>query len=370
MRILVICDSFKQSLTSIEVNQTIKEALINNSKDSTLEVDTKAISDGGEGFLDVISQNTSVLTYQTSGYDALNRPVDKIRYLYQNHVAYVELAEVVGIKNLSDKELSPFKTSTYGLGKVINEIIKKHPVKKIILGIGGSASTDAGSGMLEALGAKFYHYDQLLTYMDNEKLGLVTKVDFSLLEKNIKGISFTVLTDVINPLVGLNGAAFVFGKQKGATHQELSILDQNLKNYLAVLKEMNFENLDLLANHIGAGAAGGTGFGCLLGLKASISLGIDYLLELINYQTINKNYDLIITGEGSFDEQSLMGKVYQGIKKNTDTKVIVIAGINKTSEENVYSIVPNIASVDESMKNPKESLKKLIKQIIPQIIKK
>ena len=354
MKILVACDSFKGSLTSLEVGKILKEEL----EKKNHSVDFLAISDGGEGFLDVFEQNLNIEKHYCFSKNAIGN-IKECCYLYKEGTLYVELAEVVGIKDLDQKELKPFNANTYGLGSVVKYAILSHPVKQVVFGLGGSASTDGGSGLLEALGAKFYKDDELVCDIDNEKLASITSVDLSEVLNLTKGISALVLTDVANPLLGINGAAHIFGPQKGASKEDVLMLDENLKHFCKILGKED------LANVKGCGAAGGTTFGILNAFDTKIELGIKYLLELVKFKEKVNNYDLIITGEGKFDEQSKMGKVYQGIMESLEdlSKLKVICALNETSDDFVYSIVPSICTKEESLKNPKESLIKLVKSL-------
>lgn len=354
MKILVACDSFKGSLTSIEIGKIVQEEL--NKKGHN--VDYIAISDGGEGFLDSIEACIKCNKIKTIARNAIG-VLKECSYLYKEDTLYVELAEVVGIKDLKQGELSPYHANTYGLGELVKKAILTHPIKHIVFGLGGSASTDGGSGFLEALGAKFYQGDELITNIDNAKLSLVTNVDFSEVHKLTNGIDALILTDVSNELLGLNGAAHIFGPQKGASVQDVYELDQNLKHFVSVL------NKEDVAKMKGTGAAGGTTFGIMNAFETKTDLGIKYLLKLVDFKNLVNNYDLVITGEGKFDEQSKMGKVYQGIMESLEDskKLKVICAINDTNDDFVYSIVPNICTKEESLQNPKESLIKLLNKI-------
>ena len=199
MKILVACDSFKGSLTSKEIGNIIKEELEKKGH----QVDYIAISDGGEGFLDAISACIPCEKEYVVANNAIG-VVKKCTYLYHQDTVYVELAEVVGIKDLKESELSPYHANTYGLGEVVKLAIEKHQPKRVVFGLGGSASTDGGSGLLEALGAKFYQDDLLLSNIDNKKLVKVTSVDLSKVYELTKGIDALILTDVSNELLGPN----------------------------------------------------------------------------------------------------------------------------------------------------------------------
>ncbi len=351
MKILVACDSFKGSLTSLEIGSIIKEEL----EKKNHQVDYIAISDGGEGFLDAIGACINCEVKKTIANNAIGKKKE-CRYLYHEDTIYVELAEVVGIKDLNEDELSPYHANTYGLGEVVKEAILKYQPKHIVFGLGGSASTDGGSGLLEALGAKFYEGDKVISNIDNAKLAYVTKVDLENVKKLTKGIDALILTDVSNVLLGSNGAAHIFGPQKGASKEDVLILDENIKHFVDIL---NANELSLVK---GSGAAGGTTFGIMNAFETKLELGIKYLLELVNFKQLVNQYDLIITGEGKFDEQSKMGKVYQGIVDSLVdlSKLKVVCALNDTDDPFVYSIVPDICSKEESLKNPKENLVKLI----------
>lgn len=351
MKILVICDSFKGSLTSKEIGKLLKAELTKKNH----QVDYIPISDGGEGFLDAISECVNTKKETVVASDALGRKKE-CSYLIQEETLYVELAEVVGIKDLKKEELSPFHANTYGLGEVVKYAIQNKSIKHIVFGIGGSASTDGGSGLLEALGAKYYQDDVLLTNIDNAMLPKVTRVDLSEVYKLTNGIDALILTDVSNPLLGENGAAHIFGPQKGANYNDVLELDKNIHHFVTIL------NKEELANVKGAGAAGGTTFGIMNAFETKIELGIKYLLELVRFKEIVNNYDLIITGEGKFDEQSKMGKVYQGIVDSLvdKSKLKVICALNDTNDDFVYSVVPSICTKEESLENPKENLIKLL----------
>ncbi len=351
MKILVACDSFKGSLTSKEIGNIIKEELEKKGH----QVDYIAISDGGEGFLDAISACIPCEKEYVVANNAIG-VVKKCTYLYHQATVYVELAEVVGIKDLKESELSPYHANTYGLGEVVKLAIEKHQPKRVVFGLGGSASTDGGSGLLEALGAKFYQDDLLLSNIDNKKLSEVTSVDLSKVYELTKGIDALILTDVSNELLGPNGAAHIFGPQKGASVNDVYQLDQNLAHFVKVLQKEDIACLK------GTGAAGGTTFGIMNAFNTKTELGIKYLLELVDFKNLVNDYDLIITGEGKFDEQSKMGKVYQGIVESLENhcKLKVICALDETNEPFVHAIVPNICSKDESLKNPKENLIKLI----------
>lgn len=360
-KVMVMIDSFKGTLTSRKAGLIVKEEL----ESKNTHVDMIPISDGGEGFLEVIKEVKKLEFDTTLVHDAIGR-IHKANYLYdkKDNTAYFELAETCGINNLKKEELRPYQASSYGLGEQIQYVISKHKVKRIIIGIGGSASSDVGSGMLEALGVKFYDKsNNLITNMNNEKLIDVVDYDISVVQSLIEGIEINVLTDVTNPLLGPNGAVYVFSPQKGATKEDLPILENNVKHFVNIVKHK--QQIDETINNQGDGAAGGVGFAFHRVLNATLKSGAQTILDLVDFKDICKSYDVIITGEGKFDSQTLNGKIIKGIMKYHPKRLIVVTGISEitTTEAEVYAIVPNICTLSESMTNPEESLKQLVRTI-------
>ncbi len=360
IKTIVICDSFKGSLSSKEVVQTIHHAL------PKLKYFVKPIiiSDGGEGFLDAIASNISSLQrVQVRSVDCFYREKNAT-YLVDEETAtlYFELAEVVGIKDLAPTELDVFHASTYGLGVLLKDGIIKYQPERIVLGIGGSASNDGGSGLLEAMGVVFYNHEhQVVTKLCNQKLQEVDDFDLSAFKELIKGIKFDVLTDVTNPLLHANGATYVYSKQKGAKPEELPELEANLE-YFSQLCSKKF-NQDF-KEVPGSGAAGGVGYGMITFFNAELKRGIDEILKLTYFDEYVKEADLVISGEGKLDSQSFQGKVISGIIAYKPKRLELVVAVKDLSdcEYVVHSIVPEVASVEASLANPKKYLRKLIKR--------
>ena len=359
-KLLVICDSFKGTLSSKEVG----EIIVNNVNKNKFIATYLPISDGGEGFLDVLLKwNKNLKECYTTSADAFRR-VNSSKYLYdkKEEILYFELAEVVGIKDLAKDELNPYLASTYGLGIAIKNAILKHQPKKIVIGIGGSASNDGGSGMLEAMGVKFCDKQGNVIYgMCNSKLKDVYTLGIDSFKKLIKNIEFEVLTDVSNPLLGKMGATYVFSPQKGASVSDLEVLETNMEKFNQIVTKIfnhDFNNTE------GAGAAGGVGFAFIAFMNAKLSLGIDVLLKSYHFDELVTQYDLVITGEGKLDEQSLNGKVISGIMSYHPKQLEFVVGSCTLDnlEYKVHAIVPDAATLDEALSKPKESLTKLIKK--------
>ena len=359
-RILVICDSFKGTLSSKEVG----EIVVNNVNKNKYIAEYLPISDGGEGFLDALLMwNKNLKEHYVMTCDAFRR-VNSSKYLFdkETKTLYFELAECVGIKDLSKEELNPYLASTYGLGIAIKEAIIKHHPSKIIVGIGGSASNDGGVGMLEAMGVKFCDKEGNVIYgMCNGKLKDIYAIGTETFNKLIGNIEFEVLTDVSNPLLGEKGATYVFSPQKGAKKEDLPILEANMCKYNEIVK--NHFNNDF--NKVpGTGAAGGVGFAFVAFMNAKLSLGIDVLLKSYHFDELVEKYDIVLTGEGRLDEQSLNGKVISGIMSYNPKQLEFVVGSCALEDVayTVHAIVPTVATLDDAINKPKESLTKLIKK--------
>lgn len=355
MKIITVSDSFKGTLTSKEVGTIVT----NHFKNQNIDASYIPISDGGEGFLDVIEYVLKLKKYAIKVFDPMFRETTS-KYIIdeENKTAYLELAEASGITKVKDIVPRTYVASTYGLGQVIKHVIKKHKIKKIVLGIGGSATSDMGVGMLEALGVEFIDSDGfVIKRMNNMNIAKIRKIDTKLFKKQIKGIEFITLSDVTNPLLGENGSINVFAPQKGAKDQELIIMEKNLKH---LYKKLNIDTCYKMPDFPGAGAAGGVGYCMKYFFNSKVEKGIDTILKLVNFENEVKEADVVISGEGKFDSQSFGGKVISGIKKYNPKRLVIICGISEVEENDVYAIVPKYATTEESLNNPKESLQKLL----------
>ncbi|QWB95508.1 glycerate kinase [Mycoplasmatota bacterium] len=364
MNILTVVDSFKGSLTSKQISTILKshyEKLNHN-------IDTLAISDGGEGFLEAIEhvEHTTKIILETVG--PLSAPLSAY-YLLHQRTAYIELNQAVGINQIHEHELNPMKTSTYGLGVLIKDAIVNQHVSKIVLGIGGSATNDGGAGLLQALGVDFYRKGQLIKdHMNGYLIGKFDQLDTKVLNKLIKDVEFVIASDVDNPLLGKNGCCQVYAPQKGADAKMLHVLETNMKHYADQVETYTKTSV---RDQDGAGAAGGVGFAALAFLNAKIQSGIQFMIEQLDIESYIKKADLIIVGEGKLDHQTAHGKAPLGVArlaKKYNKKVIAICAIHdehKLDEyiDEVYAIVPKIATKEVSLSNPKESLNNLLETI-------
>lgn len=353
---LIVCDSFKGSLSSKEVGTTVQSAL----KRKNIQSDYLLISDGGEGFTEALQfGNGCFEKHYSMTCDSLFRK-KRGRYLKYGNVLYFNLADTVGINSLKEDEINAYVNSTYGLGYLIKKAILKHRPEKIVLSLGGSCTNDLGLGILEGMGAAFYSGTDRLNRVTLRDFNKITDIDLTEIFALTKNIAFCTLTDVNNPLLGANGATFIYGEQKGIPQEQFPIIDKQLeriKNMIAAITGKD------CAENAGSGAAGGVGFMTQSVFGSEIKSGIDELLNIINFGERVKNYDFVITGEGCFDSQSLNGKVVSGLIKSGAKNLIIISAVKKLDFPNAFSIVPEITSKENSLKYPKKYLKKLIYKI-------
>ena len=258
------------------------------------------------------------------------------------------MAEASGLARLQPEEYAPSKTTTYGTGELIKHAIGLG-IKHINLFIGGSATNDGGIGMAAALGCAFASEDGTILRPTGESLSMIHHIDDHGLSKEIDGIEFNVLTDVKNELYGADGAAFVYSRQKGADEAMQKMLNDGLK-HLANISNNGFENL------AGAGAAGGLGYGALTFLHATIKSGLDFIIETTGFEKKLMIADLIITGEGKLDKQTLEGKVVAGVislAKKSNVPIILVCGSSELSIGNlcIYQIVHESKGLEDGVSN-------------------
>lgn len=326
MKIVVAVDSFKGSLSSLELGECIAQNI--KAVDDKIEVVAKGIADGGEGTVKVLSQamKGQLNTITVHGpYGEL----EECTYGIADDTIIIEVAEIVGLANHPQKQ--PLKASSYGIGEVIKHCLNQG-YRKFIVGLGGSCTNDGGMGMLEALGAN-------ITYQNNQfNPSEILDIDLTGLMPELKQSSFLLASDVTNPLCGPQGATAIFGPQKGVDEKLYPILDQSLNHYSQLISQKI--GIDV-SNYPGAGAAGGLGFAFLALMKAKMQPGIDLVLEKSKMEMVLKTADLLITGEGCIDGQSAMGKAVSGLcklAKKHQVPVIGIGGSVKEEAENLHEI--------------------------------
>ena len=303
--VLVACDKFKGSLVATEVAQRVAVGVRRALPDATVR--SLLVADGGDGTIEAaLGAGYEARTTTTSG--PTGRPL-QARYAVLGATAVVELAETCGIVHLPDRRLEPLTSTSRGVGEAVRAALDEG-CAEIVLGIGGSASTDGGTGMLSALGARFL--DASGHEIPDGAGGLATldRVDLSGLHPALAGARVVVACDVNNPLLGDRGTAAVFGPQKGVTEQLRPQVDAGLERLADLLAEATGRDT---RDEPGAGAAGGVGYAALQVLDVEMRPGVELVLDLVGFAEQVDGADLVITGEGSLDEQSLMGKTPVGV---------------------------------------------------------
>ena len=356
-KIVLAIDSFKGCLSSKEIEQCIAEE-IHRILPSCQTV-CIPIADGGEGMLDTLIEATQGTFVSTQAHDPLMR-IRPARYgiLGDQRTAIIEMAEINGLTTLSPIERNPMKTSTYGTGELIKDALEKG-FRRFIIGIGGSATNDAGMGMIQALGAHLYDKQGNELGQGGKIMEQIAHIDLNHLHPALKEATFIVACDVQNPFCGPQGAAYVFARQKGASASEEQIrqLDEGMR-HLALLIERDFSyNINKVK---GAGAAGGLGGAFATFLQAHLQSGIDLLLDAVDFDRKITNADWIITGEGKADRQTAEGKVPAGVlkrAKKANIPVMLIAGKVEDKEclqqmgfSRIVQISPDNLPLEEAMR--------------------
>lgn len=329
MRVLLAPDKFKGCLTAAEVAAAVAAGLRDGCPD--LDIVQVPVADGGDGTVDAaLSAGFTRVEVHTVG--PTGQPV-RTGYAVDGHRVVIELADVVGLVRLPEQRPDALHASTFGLGVVVKDAIDRGATE-IVLGLGGSASTDGGAGLVQALGASLTDPAGHQLRPGGAALADLRGIDLTGLQERLEGVRFVVACDVDNPLLGANGAAAVFGPQKGAGPAEVEQLELALTAWARVVADATGADL---AQQPGAGAAGGTGFAALALLDAELRPGIELVLELVDFDRLLDGADLVVTGEGSLDEQSLAGKAPVGVaqaarRADPPVPVIAVAGRSALSD--------------------------------------
>ena len=333
MRILIACDSFKDALSAEEVCRAVTRGLLRGGR-AGLEVKELPLSDGGEGVLEILRRIFSLRSISLEVADPLFRPImASYGISADGTTALVEMAVASGLQRLMISERNPLLTSTFGTGQLLADA-KARGVKHALLALGGSATNDASIGAAVALGWQFLA-------ANGEKVrpvgGCLQDIVRIIAPSEPLFDQVTVLCDVTNPLFGSNGAAFKYGEQKGGNSQSLQQLDAGLRHIAALVEEqLNRKGLSEIP---GAGAAGGFGFGALAFMNATLKRGVDMVLDLVGFEDVVAQTDLIITGEGRLDNQSGQGKLIQGVcSRAGKVPVIALCGELSITSEQVRAI--------------------------------
>jgi len=334
MNIVIAPDSFKETVSAQDVAMTIQKGFQRVFKNANFI--NIPLADGGEGTVEAMVSATNGKIIKVNVLDPLQRSIEAYYGLIDENTAVIEMATTSGLELLNEDEKNPMNTTSYGFGELINHALE-NGVKNFVLGLGGSATNDCGIGMLQALGVKFFDEKQNEVPIVGAKyIKDIKSFDASVLNEKFKDVNIQVACDVKNPLCGSNGASFIFGKQKGASEEMISELDNSISDF-AKLCENEFGKTT--QNIEGCGAAGGLGFALITFVEASLESGIDIVMQKVGLEKHIKNATLIITGEGRIDNQTVNGKTPIGVAKlakKYEKKVIAICGCLGHDYELVY----------------------------------
>ncbi|WP_302937926.1 glycerate kinase family protein [Megamonas funiformis] len=353
---ILVPDSFKGTLSAIEVCNIMKSSIKNLYEDANII--SVPVADGGEGTVDAFLYALGGEKKSVWVSDAFNEQKILAHYaMLKDDIAIIEMATCAGLPLVKNR-LEPDKTTTFGVGELIIDAINSG-AKKIILGLGGSATNDGGCGMASALGVKFKDEQDQEFIPTGGTLSQIYKIDMNNIYSKIKDIEFISMCDVDNPLCGKLGASAVFAPQKGADEDMVKSLDEGLAHLAKIIKrDLHIEVKDIK----GAGAAGGLGAGSIAFLQSKLTKGIDVILDTINFDELVSKADIVFTGEGKFDSQSLHGKVVMGVANRSQkykTPVIVVTGAIGENIQEAYN--KGITAIFSINKEPMEFSKSALK---------
>ncbi|HEU0273733.1 MAG TPA: glycerate kinase [Candidatus Udaeobacter sp.] len=352
MRVLIAPDKFKGALNAREVAKNIADGIHDILPDAGIEI--VPMADGGEGTAEAICEARGGSWLKCKAHDPLGREIEAhYAWIEDGRLAVMEMSETAGMRRVAENERDPIRASTFGVGEMILNAANR-AAEEIIIGLGGSATNDGGWGMAAALGFRFcYEHKQA-----GDKKRVSDLVNLGRLERpqDLKLPKIIAAVDVRNPLLGKNGATRVFGPQKGAGQEELNVLEQALARLADVVAEdFGFDYRD----KPGAGAAGGLGFGLMSFCGATVRPGFDVVAEAVGLESKMKGADIVITGEGSLDRQTLEGKTPAGIAilaRKLSTKVFAIVG-RATNDREVRELFDRVYENARAGMSEKENMK-------------
>lgn len=335
MKVIIAPDSFKGCLSAKMVALAMERGI--KKAQSDIETIKIPMADGGEGTVEAILEAVGGRIIEVEVLNPLGEKISAIYGILPDNTAVIEMAAASGINLINKTELNPLITTTYGTGQLIADALTRG-CRKIIIGIGGSATNDCGAGMMQALGAKLLDAQGMEIGFGGGELDKVIRIDTAFLNPNIAHAELIIASDVKNPLCGPNGASAVYGPQKGATPEMVEILDNNLSHFAKLIK--NDLGKDLIEQP-GAGAAGGLGAGLIGLLNAEIKSGINIVMEVAGFEEQLQDADYVITGEGATDFQSVFGKVPFGIgqaAQKHNVPVLCVSGSLGNGFEKLYEV--------------------------------
>ncbi|WP_078543483.1 glycerate kinase family protein [Litchfieldia alkalitelluris] len=355
MKFVLAPDSFKESMSAKTAALAMKNGITKIFPDA--ECIIVPMADGGEGTVESLVEVTGGEFISTEVIGPLGeKTIAEYGILGDENIAVIEMASASGIHLVKKEDRNPLYTTSYGTGQLIKHALDQG-VSRILMGLGGSVTNDGGVGMLQALGASFKDQSGAELAQGGGALRSLTSIDISGLDPRLQSIKIEVASDVINPLIGENGASYIFGPQKGATSEIVKLLDQNLSLYADVIKSQLGKEI----SHVeGAGAAGGLGAGLLAFLHAEMRKGIDLVIEYTHFEEKLREVDFVFTGEGSIDGQTLFGKTPFGVASiaaKYNIPVIAFAGKIGDGVEALYDhgftaivgILKELTTLDEAL---------------------
>jgi glycerate kinase len=364
LKILVAPNAFKGSLTAADAASAIREGILAVLPDA--EIIELPVADGGDGTADVLIRGTTgKIIYQPDILDPLGRPrTATFGMMGDAKTAVIEMASASGLTLVPPEQRNPMFATSYGTGQLIKACLD-YGCTKIIVGVGGSATVDGGAGMAQALGIRLVTKSGESIRPGAQDLGSLAKIDTNHLDSRLSAVEIMVACDVDNPLVGPNGAARVFGPQKGADPEMVDQLEQSLTHFAYIIERTLDKQVATIPY---GGAAGGLSAGLYAFLNAQLVSGIDLILDLLNFDAIVQTVDLVITGEGCIDAQTVHGKAPIGVAiaaKKYGIPVIGLAGIISDNAHIVYDhgidalvpITPYPITLDEAMQNARTLLR-------------
>ena len=326
-KVVLAFDSFKGSLSASEITEGLMQTI--RKQWPACEVCAFPVADGGEGTMEALACRLSVVRHSCRVHGPLQELVDASYVVTSDGTAIIEMAEANGLPLVPLERRNPMKTTTLGTGELIADALDKG-CRKFVIGLGGSATNDAATGVMHALGVRFFDEAGKELTPIGENLEHIVRIDRRGMRSELSECTFVLACDVTNPFYGRQGAAYVFAPQKGASEQQVERLDRGLRNYANCLQR---ELRQDIAHLPGAGAAGGMGGGMMAFLNAELKSGIDIILDLTQFDEALQGADVVLTGEGKIDAQTGMGKALNGILKRSQAARVPVVGIGGCIEE-------------------------------------
>lgn len=347
MKIVIASDSFKGSLASMEVARSVELGILDVFP--SCDVVKVAVADGGEGTMDALCQSLGGKVVRIPVEDPIGRTINASYVILEDgNTAVLEMSSASGLTLLTPAERNPMLTSTYGTGQLIDDAIGRG-CRRFLVGIGGSATNDAGMGMLTALGYRFLDAEGNELPGAGASLSKVCGIDCSGVSQAVRDSEFIVACDVDSPLYGPDGAAYVFAPQKGADPDMVKALDDGLRQYADAVASGEASIMKDAASMPGAGAAGGLGYAFVAFFGARLQRGVDMVLDAVGFDSIIEGADLVITGEGRIDTQTLTGKTPYGVLQRASRQnipVIALAGSVALDDSSGFTAIRQITPPD------------------------